>query len=64
MKSLEELFSPEGALAGAIPGYRKRPEQVEMAQVDDFQGVLRNRRECDQQRNSKSDHGAAIHLSS
>ena len=33
MKSLEQLFSPEGALAGAIPGYRKRPEQVEMAQA-------------------------------
>ena len=33
MKSLEQLFSPEGALAGAIPGYRKRAEQVEMAQA-------------------------------
>src|SRR5216117_2994439 len=33
MKSLEQLFSPEGALAGAIPGYRKRPEQVEMAEA-------------------------------
>ena len=33
MKSLEQLFSPEGALAGAIPGYRKRTEQVEMAQA-------------------------------
>jgi ATP-dependent DNA helicase DinG len=33
MKSLERVFSPEGALAGAIPGYRKRPEQVEMAQA-------------------------------
>jgi ATP-dependent DNA helicase DinG len=33
MKSLEQLFSPEGALAGAIPGYRKRIEQVEMAQA-------------------------------
>jgi ATP-dependent DNA helicase DinG len=33
MKSLEELFSPEGALAGAIPGYRRRAEQVAMAQA-------------------------------
>src|SRR5216117_2833631 len=33
MKSLEQLFSPEGALAGAIPGYRRRAEQVEMAQA-------------------------------
>jgi ATP-dependent DNA helicase DinG len=33
MKSLEQLFSPEGALAGAIPGYRRRAEQVAMAQA-------------------------------
>jgi len=33
MKSLEQVFSPEGALAGAIPGYRKRAEQVQMAQA-------------------------------
>src|SRR5438552_12301728 len=33
MKSLEQVFSPEGALAGAIPGYRRRAEQVEMAQA-------------------------------
>jgi ATP-dependent DNA helicase DinG len=33
MKSLEDVFSPEGALAGAIPGYRERAQQVEMAQA-------------------------------
>jgi ATP-dependent DNA helicase DinG len=33
MKSLEHVFSPEGALAGAIPGYRERLQQVEMAQA-------------------------------
>src|SRR5437870_6955145 len=33
MKSLEQVFSPEGALAEAIPGYRRRAEQVEMAQA-------------------------------
>ncbi|HYR35884.1 MAG TPA: ATP-dependent DNA helicase [Burkholderiales bacterium] len=33
MKSLEQVFSPEGALAGAIPGYRERGQQVEMAQA-------------------------------
>ncbi|HEY5898144.1 MAG TPA: ATP-dependent DNA helicase [Burkholderiales bacterium] len=33
MKSLEALFAPEGALASAIPGYRRRQEQVQMAQA-------------------------------
>ena len=33
MKSLEQVFSPDGALAGAIPGYRERNQQVEMAQA-------------------------------
>src|SRR5438132_12745456 len=32
MSSLEEVFAPGGLLAGAIPGYRRRAEQVEMAQ--------------------------------
>ena len=30
MKPLERVFSPEGALARAIPGYRERSQQVEM----------------------------------
>src|SRR5438445_3639679 len=33
MSSLERVFSPEGALAQAIPGYRERPQQLEMAQA-------------------------------
>ena len=33
MKSLEQVFSLDGALAGAIPGYRERNQQVEMAQA-------------------------------
>src|SRR5512132_2274992 len=33
MQSLERVFSPEGALAEAIPGYRERPQQLEMAQA-------------------------------
>src|SRR5438105_14099127 len=33
MSSLEEVFAPGGLLAAAIAGYRKRPEQVEMAQA-------------------------------
>src|SRR5438094_7420291 len=33
MSSLERVFSPEGALAEAIPGYRGRPQQLEMAQA-------------------------------
>ena len=33
MKPLEQVFSPDGALAGAIPGYRERNQQVEMAQA-------------------------------
>jgi ATP-dependent DNA helicase DinG len=33
MSSLEETFSPGGALASAIPGYRRRADQVEMAQA-------------------------------
>src|SRR5438874_9265249 len=44
MKSLEQVFSPEGALASAIPGYRERAQQVEMAhaigQPIDATGVL------------------------
>src|SRR5437868_4243967 len=33
MSSLERVFSREGALAEAIPGYRERPQQLEMAQA-------------------------------
>jgi ATP-dependent DNA helicase DinG len=33
MKSLEALFSPDGALGSAIAGYRKRRGQLEMAQA-------------------------------
>src|SRR5438105_13104681 len=33
MSSLEEVFAPGGALAAAIPGYRRRADQVEMAQA-------------------------------
>src|SRR3954469_15510681 len=33
MSSLERVFAPEGALAEAIPGYRERPQQLEMAQA-------------------------------
>src|SRR5438874_7654489 len=33
MSSLDEVFAPGGALAAAIPGYRRRAEQVEMAQA-------------------------------
>src|SRR5207237_5561963 len=33
MKSLEALFAPEGPLAAAIPGYRKRSGQVEMSEA-------------------------------
>src|SRR5213078_1911064 len=44
MSSLERVFSPEGALAEAIPGYRERPQQLEMAQAIheaiETQGVL------------------------
>src|SRR5258706_13587524 len=44
MSSLERVFSPEGALAEAIPGYRERPQQLEMAQAIreaiDTSGVL------------------------
>src|SRR5258706_11251239 len=44
MSSLEKVFSPEGDLAAAIPGYRERPQQLEMAQVIreaiDTSGVL------------------------
>ncbi len=32
MTSLEEVFAPGGALASTIPGYRRRADQVEMAQ--------------------------------
>src|SRR4051812_43906239 len=33
MNSLESVFSQAGALAEAIPGYRERPQQLEMAQA-------------------------------
>src|SRR5207248_477554 len=33
MSSLEEVFAPGGLLAAAIPGYRRRADQVEMAQA-------------------------------
>ena len=33
MSSLEEVFAPDGALAAAIPGYRRRADQVDMAQA-------------------------------
>jgi len=33
MSSLDEVFAPGGALASAIPGYRRRGDQVEMAQA-------------------------------
>src|SRR5437899_8484279 len=33
VSSLERVCSPEGALAEAIPGYRERPQQLEMAQA-------------------------------
>jgi len=32
MPSLADVFAPEGLLAGAIPGYRLRPQQLEMAE--------------------------------
>ena len=32
MSQLDHIFSPEGPLAQSIPGYRVRPQQVEMAQ--------------------------------
>jgi ATP-dependent DNA helicase DinG len=33
MNDLERVFSPKGELAEAIPGYRERPQQLEMAQA-------------------------------
>ena len=33
MNDLEGVFSPKGELANAIPGYRERPQQLEMAQA-------------------------------
>src|SRR5690242_3152515 len=33
MSSLDEVFAPDGALASTIPGYRRRGDQVEMAQA-------------------------------
>ena len=33
MNDLEGVFSPKGELASAIPGYRERPQQLEMAQA-------------------------------
>ena len=33
MSSLEEVFSPDGTLAAAIPGYRERRDQLSMAQA-------------------------------
>ncbi|SDH39471.1 ATP-dependent DNA helicase [Propionivibrio dicarboxylicus] len=32
MPSLQDVFSPEGLLASKIPGYRLRPQQLEMAE--------------------------------
>src|SRR5574343_1659996 len=32
LASLQEIFSPDGALARAIDGYRIRPQQLEMAE--------------------------------
>ena len=32
MPSLQDVFSPEGLLASRIPGYRLRPQQLEMAE--------------------------------
>lgn len=32
MPSLSDVFSPDGLLAGNIPGYRLRPQQLEMAE--------------------------------
>ena len=44
MSSLDALFASDGALAATVPGYRRRPEQVEMAlaiaQAIDATGVL------------------------
>src|SRR5258705_12039160 len=33
MKSLECVFAPEGPLAAAIPGYRRRSGQMEMSEA-------------------------------
>src|SRR5258708_29573412 len=33
MKSLERVFAPEGPLAAAIPGYRRRSGQMEMSEA-------------------------------
>ena len=33
MKDLEALFAEAGPLARAIPGYKLRPQQVEMAKA-------------------------------
>jgi len=32
MPEIDSVFAAEGALARAIPGYRVRPQQIEMAQ--------------------------------
>ena len=32
MPSLTDVFAPDGLLAGNIPGYRLRPQQLEMAE--------------------------------
>ena len=32
MHAIERIFAPEGPLAEAVPGFRPRPQQVEMAQ--------------------------------
>src|SRR3954452_22976257 len=44
MKSLSQAFAPDGALEAAIPGYRERDQQVDMAeaiaQAIDSTGVL------------------------
>jgi ATP-dependent DNA helicase DinG len=32
MSDLDRIFAPEGPLAAAVPGFRPRPQQLEMAQ--------------------------------
>jgi ATP-dependent DNA helicase DinG len=32
VRSLDRIFAPEGPLAAAVPGFRPRPQQLEMAQ--------------------------------
>ena len=32
MHEIKRIFAPEGPLAAAVPGFRPRPQQLEMAQ--------------------------------